>query len=59
MDKNQVEHGQHDSKRTMKEMFGNATDGKRKGIVTNIRRTIGDVKGKAADEAQDTARKDA
>lgn len=59
MDKNQTENGQHGAKRTMKEMFGKTTDGKRKGNATNIRKTIGSVKGKTADEAQDTTRKDA
>jgi uncharacterized protein YjbJ (UPF0337 family) len=59
MDKNQTGHGQHGSKRTMKEMFGKATGDKRKGIVTNIRKTIGSVKGKMSDEAHDTARRDA
>jgi len=59
MDKNQTGHGQHGSRRTMKEMFGKTTDDKRKGIVTNIRKTIGSVKGKMSDEVQDTARRDA
>jgi hypothetical protein len=59
MDKNQTENGQHGAKRTMKEMFGKTTDGKRKGIVTIIRKTIGSVKGKTADEVQDTARRGA
>jgi len=43
----------------MKEMFGKTTDDKRKGIVTNIRKTIGSVKGKMSDKAQDAARRDA